>query len=125
MIEGRKLLMKKLVSSVFLGGLLGLSLFSISINVDAAEMTDDLDYSEIQNIPWRSWEHNLFLVDKSNPPETLFFRTIIYNRIYSGYLGRTNITDGLYTRYEGYIYLEGSDRPIPARVLVDETDEND
>lgn len=95
------------------------------INVDAAETADDLDYIEIQNVPWRSWEHNYFLPDGSNPPETIFFRTVIYNRIYSGHLGRTNITDGLYVRYEGYVYLEGSDRPIPARVLIDEENEND
>lgn len=112
--------MKKIIVSLFIGGLLGLSIFSSTQNVSASEIIEDIESGEIQSVPWRSWERNFFLPDGSDPAEAKLFRTIIYNRAYSGYLGRTEITDGRYVLYEGYVYLEGEDRPIPAKILIEE-----
>lgn len=106
------------IIAFFLIGLLS-SVEKVSADIIVESYTQTSSIAATTGTPTRYWINVPFNTG-NNPPATKFYTKRIWNRMYRGYLTRTNRTDmSGWVVYEGYLYRDDQyPLPIPSRQSV-------
>lgn len=92
---------------------------TVSLEVSADSESIDYDTIEVdtQAAPWRIWWE---IPSNSYLGEHYYFSRLFYNGNYRGYLSvNWSKSIGSLYYYEGYLYPEGTNYPIPAKARLE------
>lgn len=111
--------------------LLGLFVMLFTLNNSTAEASENNEQNQLvinseditikaTPLPYKVW-YSTVLNLGNNPPATYYIEHRYSNKMYRGWLTRTNKTDThAHTVYEGYLYRPDVTLPIPSRLQPQE-----